>query len=131
MGDVIILNPAPYKEQPVPEVGKKYHIFDDGKIRPSRHSITTIAEAIPFAEFKDEEILEAWQIEVEECYWLFATETDYFIRGTFDKDDDMWFVRTVDGGWFSLGWFGSRLDIDSSLYSKMIEWYGEETNYDI
>lgn len=126
MGTITILNPALYKEQPVPEVGKKYHIFDDGKIRPSRHSIITIAEVIPFAEFKDEEILEAWHIEVEECYWLFATETNYFIRGTFEDDDDMWFVRTVDGGWFSLGWFGSRLDIDSSLYNKMIEWYGEE-----
>ena len=116
MGDIIILSEQEYKEQPVPEVGKKYHIFDDGKIRPSRHSITTIAEVIPFADFKDEEILEAWHEEVEDNYWLFAQETDYFIRGTFEKDDDQYFVRTVDGGWFSLGWFGSRLDIDGVRY---------------
>ena len=126
MGTITILNPAPYKEQPVPEVGKEYHIFDDGKIRPTRHSVTKVAEAIPFEEFKDEEILEAWHEEVEDCYWLFAPETDYVIRTTFEDDEDSYFVRTVDGGWFSLGWFGARLDIDGSLYNKMIEWYGEE-----
>jgi hypothetical protein len=126
MGNVIILNKQEYKRQPVPEVGKEYHIFDDGKIRPSRHSITTIAEVIPFDEFKDEEILEAWKDEVESCYWLFAPETDYFVRTTFEKDEDSYFVRTKHGGWFSLGFFGAQLDIDGSLYNKMIEWYGEE-----
>ena len=29
MGTITILNPAPYKEQPVPELNKKYHMFDD------------------------------------------------------------------------------------------------------
>ena len=126
MGTITLLNPAPYKEQPVPEVGKKYHIFDDGKIRPSRHNITTVAEVIPFEDFINFDVLESWRIGVEECDWLFAPETDYFIRTTFDNAEDMWFVRTKQGGWFSLGFFGSRLDIDGSLYKKMIEYYGEE-----
>jgi hypothetical protein len=126
MGNVIILNKQEYKRQSVPEVGKEYHIFDDGKIRPSRHSITKVAEVIPFEEFKDEEILEAWHEEVEDCYWLFAPETDYVIRTTFEKDEDSYFVRTKSGGWFSLGFFGAQLDIDGSLYNKMIERYGEE-----
>ena len=127
MGTITILNTTPYKEKPVPEVGKKYHIFDDGKISPSRHSITTVAEVIPFDDFKNAEVLEIWHSEKEDCYWLFATETDYFIRTTFDDEEDSYFVRTTDGGWFSLGFLGSRLDADGSLYNKMIERFGKET----
>lgn len=29
---VIVLNPKEYKEQPIAEVGKEYHIFDDGLV---------------------------------------------------------------------------------------------------
>lgn len=50
---VTVLNPKEYKEQPVPEVGKEYHTFDDGKIKPSRHSIVTITDVVPFNEFRD------------------------------------------------------------------------------
>ena len=125
MGTVIILNPESYNFRSVPEVGKEYHTFDDGKIRPSRHAITTISEVISFDECSDTELLELWHNEVEECYWLYATETDYFVKAEYD-DETAYFVRTVDGGWFSLGWFGARLDIDGSLYEKMKENYGKE-----
>ena len=125
MGTVTIINTTPYKLQLVPEVGKEYHTFDDGKIRPSRHAITTISEVIPFDDCSDTELLELWHNEVEECYWLYATETDYFVKAEYD-DETAYFVRTKDGGWFSLGWFGSRLDIDGSLYEKMKEWYNVE-----
>ena len=120
-----VLNLNPYKEQPVPEVGKEYHTFDDGKVRLSRHSIATISEVIPFVECKDEDLLESWRDEVKTCYWLFATETDYFVKAEYD-DETSYFVRTKDGGWFSLGWFGARLDIDGSLYKIMVECYGED-----
>ena len=53
-----VLNLNPYKEQPVPEVGKEYHIFDDGKVRPSRHYIAKVVEVIPFEACKDEMLLE-------------------------------------------------------------------------
>jgi hypothetical protein len=123
---VTILNPKEYKEQPVPEVGKEYHTFDDGKIKPSRHSIARVTEVIPFAEVNHKALLEEWRQEVMDCYWLYATETDYFIKVEYeDEDEPAYFVRTKDGGWFSLGFFGSSLDIDGSLYSKMIEWFGE------
>ena len=121
MGTVTIINTTPYKLQPVPEVGKEYHIFDDGKIRPSRHSITTIAEIIPFKD-ANTELLEDWCKNVADCYWLYASETDYFVKADYD-DETVHFVRTKDGGWFSLGWFGARLDIDGSLYEKMIKDY--------
>ena len=124
---VIILSDKEYEEQPVPEVGKEYHIFNDGKISPSRHSIITVTEVVPFEDCKDEKLLDCWRDEVESCYWLYATETDYFVKGTFEdgENTDCWFVRTTDGGWFSLDyltWFtASRLDIDGSLYKGMLE----------
>ena len=121
-----MLSNKKYEEQPVPEIGKEYHIFNDGKISPSRHDIITIAEVVPFKDCKDEELLDYWRSEVKSCYWLYATETDYFVRGTLEDGEciDMWFVRTTDGGWFSLdytAWLtASRLDIDGSLYQDML-----------
>ena len=47
-GAVTVINTTSYNWQPVPEVGKEYHAFDDGKIKPSRHSIVRITEIVPF-----------------------------------------------------------------------------------
>ena len=124
MGTVTVINTTPYKLQPVPEVGKEYHIFDDGKIKPCRHYKIIISKLIPFAE-ASEELLGFWKQEVEECDWLYAEETDYFVETEF-KGELMHFVRTVDGGWFSMGFWGSRLDMDGSLYEKMKEYYNVE-----
>ena len=121
---VIRLGADKYEPQPIPEVNKKYHAFDDGKIKPSRHFTTTIIEAIPFQK-ADDSLLEFWREEVKECYWLYATETDYFIKThENDFDEPAYYVRTREGGWFSLGWMGARLDIDGRLYELMIKNYG-------
>lgn len=123
-----VINSTPYKEQPVPEVGREYHIFDDGKVRPSRHNICKICKVIPFDECDDLGLLEAWRDEVSRAYWLFSPETDYFVNGVVKREDGIfeihYFVRTLDGGWFSIdypkSWTASRLDIDGSLF-KMLE----------
>lgn len=130
-GTVTVINTTPYKWQPVPEVGKEYHIFDDDKIRPSRHYLASITNIISFEECTDTELQTAWKENVKEAYWLFATETDYFVKVASDFDKDpLYFVRTVDGGWFSIDypgtWMGARLDIDGSLYEKMKEYYNVE-----
>jgi hypothetical protein len=127
MGTVTIINTKPYILQPIPEVGKEYHIFDDGKIRPSRHYIAKIVKLIyPEDAYEITALYKAWQEQVEECYWLFAKETDYFVVAESDYDKDLiYFVRTTDGGWFSIDypgcWMGARLDIDGSLYNKMLK----------
>jgi hypothetical protein len=126
MGDM-----TPYKEQGIPEVGKEYHIFDDGKVRPTRHFIAKILEVISFEDCKDEELLAAWKSNVEFGYWLYAPETDYFVKAESDFDENyLYFVRTKDNGWFSIDvtswWQSVRLDIDGSLYKTMVEWYGED-----
>lgn len=129
MGTITIINTTPYNLQPVPEPGKEYHIFDDGKISPSRHYIAKIVEVIPFEEI-DTAILDAWKNEKSFCDWLYATETDCFVKAISNFDDEpLHFVRTVDGGWFSInypdGWMGARLDIDGKLYNRMIENFTE------
>ena len=117
--------------KPVPELNKEYHIFDDGKIKPSRHYTCTITDIIPFNECIDSLLLEAWEREVRQCCWLYEKETDYFIKATSDFDDHpLYFVRTIDGGWFSIDypnlWMSARLDIDGKLYAQMVKWYGED-----
>jgi hypothetical protein len=104
----------------VPILGKKYNYFDDGKIKPSRRMEVIITGVIPFDEI-DLETLNDWKEEVEECDWLYAKETDFFIKGDLkvfdDKIEKIIFVRTTNNseGWFSLGYWAGRLDIDGSL----------------
>ena len=125
-GLVTVINTTPYKEQPVPEVGKEYHIFDDGKISFGRHYVAKVTEVLPFDECLDAELLSAWGKDVVECYWLFPEYTDYIIKAVSDFDKDpLCFVRTKDGGWFSIDypscWMGARLDVDGSLYKSLNE----------
>ena len=126
-----IINSKDHKEQPVPEIGKEYHVFDDGKIKPSRHSIVKVMELIPFKECKDTALMSVWTEDVEEYPWLYAKETDYFVKVEYVNEPRLshfvkYFTRTTDGNWFSLGFFGSQLDIDGSLYNKMLEGFEEE-----
>ena len=91
-----------------PVLGQTYNYFDDGKIRPSRRMRVTITEIIPFSEI-DEETLNDWKEEVKQCDWLYAKETDYFVKADLKVSDDkvekIIFVRTINNndGWFSLG----------------------------
>jgi hypothetical protein len=107
----------------IPKIGKTYYYFDDGKIKISRRHDVIITDIIAFDNI-DNDILELWKEEVQECYWLYATETDYFIKGELkfsnDEIEHLYFVRTGNNEWFSLGWFGGILDIDGSL-DKLIE----------
>ena len=102
-----------------PVLGQTYNYFDDGKIRPSRRMEVVITEIIPFSEI-DEETLNDWKEEVEECYWLYAKETDYFVKADLkvsdDKTEKIIFVRTINNndGWFSLEKKKKILDKDGT-----------------
>lgn len=127
-------------KQALPEVGKRYHFFEDGKSGPSRHYIIEITEIIPFEEMIDGELLDMYDAEVEEADFLYAPETDYFVYGrkvlldnTLDMEDEFIFIRTNYGGWFSFGhWFeDGQLDVDSSKYSEIVEyWEQDDRDYD-
>lgn len=111
--------------KPVPQIGKIYNCFDDGKITPSRLYTVEVTEVIKSEEI-DVETLEFWREEVNECKWLYASETDFFIK---TKENKEVFVRTLDGGWFGVGNYmdGGRLDIDGEL-TKIIIDNSNETN---
>jgi hypothetical protein len=70
----------------LPEIGKTYNCFDDGKIRESRMYQVTINEIVPF-EKADNELLELWEEEGLPSYWLFE-KTDYFIKFTSNEFKD-------------------------------------------
>lgn len=135
--------------KPVPEVGKTYHFFDDGKVRESRHFIATILELIPISEAKNViistprdydyannqnifinmSLLDIWVDEKESCDWLYAPVTDYIVKANiteYDKDP-IYFARTKDGGWFSMDvtnwWQSGELDIDGRLYEYLKEMF--------
>ena len=104
----------------IPEIGKEYNCFDDGKISPSRLYTVNIKEIIPFREI-DEETLNLWKDQTNNCNWLFAKITDVFVKTENSDKENETFVRTIDGGWFSIGGFleGGRLDITGEL-TKML-----------
>ena len=147
--------------KPRPEVGKFYHFWDDGKTGPSRHYICKCEEIITPLQAKEiiikdnESLYDVWRQEVDEHRqgdnfkvlskgasqktgepWLYAEETDCFVRLSCPEYDqnDLWAVRTVDGGQFTMDiqswWQGGRLDVTGEIYDNIISWY-EQNDYDI
>lgn len=91
----------------LPEIGKFYYCYDDGKIHDSRKYLVRITNIIPFSKISSE-ILKKWEEYKEEYDWLFAKETDYFITAdSYERGEDniseSIFVRTNYGEWFSMG----------------------------
>lgn len=116
------------KLQRVPKVGEKFHFFEDGKSGPSRHYIVKIVDVKKFEDV-DDELKERIRDEQETCDWLYAPETDYVITGLV-PGDVQYFIRTDDGGWFSIGYItAGRLDIDGSRYRNIKSWWTPENGY--
>lgn len=92
-----------------PKIGKKYHFFDDGKIRESRHYIAIVKRLLTPEEAKSViidckfrgyniSLYDIWKKEIEEhrqtenfkvingsstepgAPWLYAEDTDYFVE---------------------------------------------------
>ena len=108
------------------EVGKHYDYFDDGKISESRKYNVIIDKILTLKEIKksQKDVLDMWKEETNKCYWLYAKETDYFLQATLnliDGFETIYFVRTVDNGWFSLGYWSGRLKEKSFWTKVMIE----------
>ena len=123
MGKVKIISLKDFTDnkQPVPKCDNEtvYAFFDDGKSGYSRRYIAKVQLIVPFEDVKrnDKNLYNEWKREVKDCYWLFAKETDYFVSCTVFgfSEQPVWFVRTLDGGWFSLEcgslWWSGSLDV--------------------
>ena len=98
---------SPSKMLPVPQDGEVRHFFDDGKMSDSRHYFATIKAVIPYKK-ASQNLKKIWKEERWRCYWIYAYETDYFIKTSIPEYDKkpIWFVRTKDGGWFSIDYMG-------------------------
>ena len=131
--------------QRIPLIGKIYKFFDDGKLHSSRIYDAKVTRIISLEESQNlivdamdldsdnnfilvpKLLFDVWNHEKQQCYWLFANETDFFVQCSIpDYDDNLiYFARTIDGGWFSMGiqdsWQGGSLDVDGSLYAYYLE----------
>lgn len=132
--------------KPVPELGKEYMFYDDGKVGISRRHKAKVVKIIPFGKSSevilnkfDHEYLHDWVptplneiwkevVELDKDYlgrtYLYANSTDYFIGCEIPSYDKhiIWFSRTTDGGWFSFcveqSWQEGRLDVDGTYFKE-------------
>ena len=148
-----------HAKKSLPEIGKFYHFWDDCKSSPSRHYICK-CERILTPEFAKDIMVKVpdWDFEQKKEFfvnislydhwhdnempnhdWLYAIETDYFIECSCPNYDEynLWFVRTKDGGWFSINvqssWQSGRLDVTGEIFESIIQeikdnprWYNVE-----
>ena len=123
--------------KPVPEVGKYYHFFDDGKTGAGRHYIARVERILtkedikniyPLPDNPETSLYEIWEGEVDGNEWLYSMDTDYIIEAScpkYDEVNNLFFVRTKDGGWFSMDvqdwWQSGRLDVTGEMYESIIK----------
>ena len=129
----------------IPEVGKFYHFWDDGKCGVSRHYIAKCEEIIPIESAEtyliaDQyhnkiSLLKLWVKEKKHVNWIFSPKTDVIIRCSIPKYDkyDIFFARDKNDGWFSFcttGWWqGGQLDIDGQIFEDIINDIKEHSEY--
>ena len=112
--------------KPIPEVGKKYHCFDDGKVTFSRHFIVTVNEVLGYIQFKKKypEEFKHYCKTVKDHYWLYSRNTDKFIIVNEGENGEFGvYVRTKQGGWFGIGdWYNSAiLDVTGELWDNLLK----------
>lgn len=125
----------------IPEIGKEYHFFDDGKKSHSRHYICKCKRVITPEEANGiifdlddgkTTLYDIWKDESSKCDFLFAKETDVFVEVSCQNYDEnnLWAVRTKDGGWFTLdvqsSWQGGRIDMTGEIFDSAVEFWTKE-----
>ena len=111
----------------LPILGKTYNHYDDGKIKESRLMKSVVTN---ISEFNDKLLSQEDKEDIVECGFLYSENTDYVIEADLYIDEDdivkVKYVRTLDGEWFSLGWWVGLLDVDNSLTVNLKEYYKKE-----
>lgn len=128
----------------LPEIGKSYPFFDDGKTSVSRLYKATITRIFKYREIPDDlvssrlldcgvyTLKDYIQEQILVCNWLYAPVTDYVIEASISEFDAnlLYFIRTKNGGWFSIDftdcWQSGELDVDWKIYNTLLEFYKEE-----
>lgn len=110
----------------IPEIGRTYAFFDDGKTSFYRRYKATVLDIIPsnVVEELHPELFAGWKENLYEADFLYAPITDFFIKCSIPKYDDgfVYFVRDTKNGWFSIdyphGWMSGLLDVDGEYGRK-------------
>lgn len=122
----------------LPEIGKTYNFYDDGKITYSRQYNCVITDIISYDNVSDK-IKEQYKTLTKHYNWIFSPKTDYFILGKVEDDvvEDQVFMRTLKDGWFSnavilntddfdiidRGDVGGLLDVDGTITKELEQRY--------
>lgn len=128
--------------KPIPDIGKYYHFWDDGKTSLTRHYICRCERIIPFYGFTQyrltrfdydkkglvgDTLLNFWKDCVSKYGWIFAQQTDCAVVCScpkYDKDE-LYFFRTKSGGWFSADrtsfWQAGELDVDGEIFRRVMD----------
>lgn len=130
----------------IPEVGKYYHFWDDGKCGVGRHYIAKCEEIISLDDashilIADDnhvkcKLIKLWAKEKKHKKWIFSPKTDVIVRCSIPKYDerDIYFARDNSDGWFSFNttgwWQGGCLDIDGTIYEAVIQQCLDDKNWD-
>ena len=122
----ISLRKHKYRPLPVPEAGKRYHCFNDGKITFSRHYIIEVYEVLDFMQFKRKypEMVKKYIDATKGHYWLYIRRTDKFVVAFEGENNEcVVYIRTKDGSWFSIsGWLNSaELDVTGKLWDNLVK----------
>jgi len=123
--DRVVVYSRKKKLKPIPEVGKKYHCFDDGKITFSRHFIVQVDEVLGHMQFKKKypELFKCYRKCIKQSYWLYSTHSDKFIIVYNGENNELGaYVRTKQGGWFGIGtwWNSATLDVTRELWDDLV-----------
>lgn len=115
------------------DVGKIYYAFDDGKISMSRLLNWKIVKEIDLNQHDlDDMTRELLQYETQNYSWIFDDDQRFiYYADAVDKEGNYndaighcYFLKSK-GGYFGTGYWGSRLDIDGSLYREAMGYYEE------
>ena len=109
----------------IPEIGKTYAFFDDGKTGLTRCYKALVLDIIPSNVVEEfyPKLFAGWKENLEKANFLYAPITDFFIKCSIPNYayNNVYFVRDKNDGWFSIdyphGWMSGLLDVDGE-YSK-------------
>jgi hypothetical protein len=106
----------------VPSLGEKFHFFDAGRKNANRHFIVEIIKVIPWRCIAARNFRKSITQEQEKHPELFAESPDYICQGKILglPLEPIWFTRTADGGWYSVGFWSGILDIDGTIFDSVV-----------
>jgi hypothetical protein len=106
----------------VPKLGEKFHFFDASRKTASRHFIVEIIKVIPWRYVAAKNLRQQIAQERKKRPELFAEKSEFLCQGKLlgVPLEPVWFTRTVDGGWYSIGFWSGLLDIDGTVFNSII-----------